>query len=121
MKMRFSKWDLIPIVAVAALAVALFLLFLPSDAPAARVEIYQKGNLLTTLPLDKDTTYTVTGAYTNIVTVKDGKVAVTQSNCPGSDCIACGWASSSGKAIVCLPNGLEVRVVADSDVDIVVR
>ena len=92
MNTKFSKWDLLPIGAVLALAVALFLLFLPSGAPAAQVEIYQGGNLLTTLPLDKDTTYTVTGPYTNIVTVKDGKVAVTQSNCPGSDCTACGWA-----------------------------
>ncbi len=121
-KTRFSKWDILPIAAVAALALAVFLLFLPITEPAAQVEIYQGGNLLTTLPLDKDTIYTVTGAYTNIVTVKDGQVAVTQSNCPGGDCKNCGWSDTAGKSIVCLPNGLEVRVVAgNSNVDIVVR
>lgn len=121
MNTRFSKWDILPIVGVLALAVAVFLLFLPSDSPAAQVEIYQNGALLTILPLDRDGVYTAGGHYTNTVTVKDGKVAVTQSNCPSMDCVACGWTSSSGKSIVCLPNGLEVRVVADSDVDIVVR
>ena len=121
MKMKFSKWDILPIAGVLILAVAVFLLFLPAKNPGNTVEIYQKGNLLTILSLSEDAAYTVTGAYTNVVTVKDGKVAVTESDCPGGDCRKIGWTNSAGKSIVCLPNGVEVRILGDSPVDILVR
>ena len=65
--------------------------------------------------------FTVTGDYTNTITVRDGKIAVTASDCPGHDCVSCGWVEHGGKSIVCLPNGLEIRVLADrGDVDFVV-
>ena len=120
MKMRFAKWDIIPIVAVLVLAVAVFLLFLPSEATPDCVEIYQNGQLLKSLPLSEDTTYAVEGNYSNVITVKDGKVAITETSCPGGDCKNCGWRDTAG-SIVCLPNGVEVRVVGGADnVDIVV-
>lgn len=120
MKMRFTKWDLLPIVAVVALAAAVFMLFLPSNTAPDCVQVYQNGQLLTSLPLAEDATYTVEGNYTNVVTVKDGKVAVTESNCPGGDCEKCGWFDTAG-SIVCLPNGVEVRILSrNGDVDIVV-
>lgn len=121
-KTRFCKWDMLPVAIVLALAAVAFLLFLPAKTPASRAEVYQNGKLLTTLPLDRDSTYTVTGAYTNTITVKNGQVAVTESDCPGEDCKACGFTGTSGKSIVCLPNGLEIRIVGKStDVDFVVR
>ena len=64
--------------------------------------------------------FTVTGNYNNSVVVRDGRIAVIRSDCPGEDCVGCGWVSTSCKSVVCLPNGLEIRVVADSDVDFVV-
>jgi len=55
------------------------------------------------------------------VTVKNGKIAVTHSDCPGKDCVGCGWQSQSGRSLVCLPNRMEIRIVtAKSDVDFVV-
>ncbi len=121
MKLKFSKWDILPVAGVLGLAVAVFLLFLPAKNPGKTLEIYENGKLLTTLSLAEDATYTVRGAYTNVVTVKAGKVAVTHTDCPGGDCQKIGWTDSAGKSIVCLPNGVEVRILGDSDVDIVVR
>lgn len=118
----FRKWDLLAIGLVVALAVLVAVCFLPGDAPAATVQVYQDGVLVRTLPLDVDTEFPVEGAYRNTVTIRDGKVAVTASDCPGADCVGCGWTGSAGRSIVCLPNGVEIRVVAaDSDVDLVVR
>ena len=120
-KTRFSPWDIIPISAVAALAGAVFLLFLPAKAPADYVEIYQSGTLIETLPLRENATLEIQGKYRNIVTIRDGKAAITESDCPGGDCKACGWLNTAG-SIFCLPNGVEVRVIAqDADVDIVLR
>ena len=121
MKTRFSPWDILPIAAVAALAAAVFLLFLPGKASADSVEIYQNGTLAQTLPLNRDGSFTLEGDYRTVVTVQNGKAAITESSCPGGDCVACGWLDRQG-SIVCLPNGVEVRVIAaNTDVDIVVR
>ena len=63
----------------------------------------------------------ITGTYSNTITVEEGKIAITASDCPGEDCVHSGAIHTSGRSIVCLPNGVEVRVVsAQSDVDFVV-
>jgi hypothetical protein len=54
------------------------------------------------------------------VTVQDGRVAVTASDCPGSDCVHSGWAKDAGRAIICLPNRMEIRLTGSSDVDVIV-
>lgn len=121
-RLRFRWGDLLAIGLVVALAVVVLLCFLPGQSePAAYVEIYHDGKLVHALPLHQDTSVTVAGKYTNTVTVRQGKVAVTESDCPGGDCVNCGWIDSTGRVLVCLPNELEVRVVAQSDgVDFVV-
>lgn len=119
--LQFRKADIFAIALVLALAVLTFLCFLPGKDDAAAVQVYQNGTLVQTLPLDQDTELIITGQYTNTITVQDGKVAITCSDCPGEDCVNSGWLHSSGRSIVCLPNALELRVVAQSgDVDFVV-
>lgn len=121
-RLGFQKGDFAAIGAVLALAAVVFALFLPArSGDAAVVEIYQNGERLRCFPLNADRQFTVTGDYTNVVTISGGKVAITESNCPGGDCVSCGWASSAGRSIVCLPNGVEIRIVgAQSEVDFVV-
>ena len=119
-KLRFTKWDMLSIGAVAALAAAVFFLLLPAKTPAASVEIYQNGVLVQRLSLNEDASFCIEREYSNVITVRDGKVAVTESSCPGGDCKNCGWLGTAG-SIVCLPNRVEVRLVgAAADVDIVV-
>ena len=122
MKLRFQKGDMAAVAGVVLLAALVFALFLPrQNADAAYAEVYQDGKLIRTVSLGEDQEFTVGGSYCNTVTVRDGKIAVTGSNCPGEDCVGCGWQGSAGRSIVCLPNGLEIRVVAGSgDVDFVV-
>lgn len=119
MKLRFQKWDMAAVAGVLLLAAVLFCLFLP-ESGGARAEIYQDGKLIRTLSLGVDQEFTVAGKYTNTVTVRDGRIAVTESDCPGEDCVGCGWQSSSGRSIVCLPNALEIRVISGGEVDLVV-
>ena len=123
MRLRFQKGDIVVIAGIVLLAMLVFVLFLPKEAPsAAYAEIYQGGKLMRTVLLTQDQEFTVTGKYTSTVTVCDGKIAVTQSDCPSKDCIRCGWQGGPGRSILCLPNELEIRIVAEnSDVDFVVR
>lgn len=121
-RLRFQKGDFLAIGAVLLLAAAVFALFLPKKNPGeVTAEIYLRGQCIRRLPLTRDQEFTVTGDYTNTITVSGGKIAVTDSDCPGRDCVSCGWAGSAGRSIVCLPNGLEIRIVGgSSEVDFVV-
>ncbi len=119
-RLRFRKGDLLAVALVLLAAVLVFLCFLPRG-DAAYAEIYLKGELLHRLPLDRDGEIIIEGEYRNTITVADGKIAVTASDCPGGDCVGCGWSNATGRSIVCLPNGLEIRIVSgQSDVDFVV-
>jgi len=120
--LRFRKGDLIAIALVAVLAVIVAVSFLPSgNAQGVQAEIYQNGELVKTLSLAEETAVEITGKYTNVITVSNGEIAITASNCPGEDCVHSGAIHTSGRSIVCLPNEVEVRVVnAQSDVDFVV-
>ena len=120
--LRFRKGDLLAIVLVAVLAVVVAVSFLPSgDSEGVQAQIYQNGELIETLSLNEATSLEITGKYTNVITVAGGAIAITDSDCPGEDCVHSGAISASGRSVVCLPNGVEVRVVnAVSDVDFVV-
>ena len=96
--------------------------FLPKGSgEPVQAEIYQNGDLVKCLPLETDTIFEVTGKYTNVVTVSAGEISISASSCPGEDCVHSGAIHTSGRSIVCLPNGVEIRVTAQtSDVDFVV-
>ena len=122
MPLKFQKGDYFAIALVVVLAVAVALAFLPgSFSDAAAVEIYHDGVLVKTLSLSAEESHTFVFDYTNVVTVSGGSVSITHSDCPGMDCVHSGSISAVGRSLVCLPNGLEVRVVGQSsDVDFVV-
>ena len=120
--LRFRKGDGLAIALVAALAVLVAVCFLPKNSTdPVMAEVYHSGELVRMLPLEEDTTFELEGVYLNTITVRDGAVSITSSDCPGEDCVHSGAISSMGRSIVCLPNEVEVRVVnASSDVDFVV-
>lgn len=112
LRLKFRPGDLIAAAVIAVLAVAVAFVFFSgrSEGPA-EAEIRRNGELICTVPLDTDTEFTVEGSYINTVTVKEGEIAVTSSNCPGEDCVHSGWKGTSGQSIVCMPNLLEIRIV----------
>ncbi len=122
MRLKFQKGDWIAVALVIVLAAGVLLPFLPtSGARPNAIQVWQDGVLLKTLPLDRDGTYVLDTPYRNVITVRDGQAAITESTCPGADCVHSGWIRHTGRSIVCLPNRTEVRIVGtDSDVDFVV-
>lgn len=120
--LSFRRGDLAAIGAVLLCALALGLALWARAAGTDRVvaRVYQEGKLVGELPLDREASITLTGAYTNTITVRDGQVAVTYADCPGADCVHSGWVSAAGRAVVCLPNRVEIRLTGAPDVDAVV-
>lgn len=120
-RLTFRRGDLLAILLVALLAAACMIIYIPeSSAPGAAL-VLREGELMYELPLDIDAEVEICGEYTNTVTVLDGRVSVTASDCPGEDCVHSGWISSAGRSLVCLPNRVEVRISGASQVDFTVR
>ena len=80
------------------------------SGPAAVVQY--NGEIIHRLPLNRETSVVVgdrDGDY-NIVTVKDGKVSVTEANCPDQICVYIGQISTVEEVIACLPHGMIVYI-----------
>ena len=113
--MKTKIWiGLIAILLVICGALSLWLL---RPSQAAAVEIWSEGALLQTLSLQEEQSVTVkTETGTNTVTVRDGKVAVTEADCPDHYCMHRGWCSG-GAQIVCLPNRLVLKFTDQTAID----
>ena len=102
----------------AVFALCLALALLPSqDAPAALAQI-KYGSKTTTVDLavDQEMVFEAEDGSYNAVTVKDGKIAVTEANCPDQYCVRQGFCSG-GEQIVCLPHKLVISFVGESEID----
>ena len=121
-QLRFRKWDLLAIAATLLLGAVVFMAFLPRNSgDSAVVQVYQAGKLVFEAPIDEDNVFAVEGEYCNSVVIRDGKVYIEESNCPGKDCVHSGSISQPGRSIVCLPNRVEIRITGQSEIDAVVR
>ena len=117
--MKTKMWiGIFAAVLAVCLGLSLWLLMPKSDAEF--VEIWSDGVLIDTWSLGVNQSLTVGYAdgY-NVVTVKGGKVAVTEATCPDGYCMNRGFCSS-GAQIVCLPNRLVLKFVGQQELDAVV-
>lgn len=92
-------------------------LFRPGKT-AGRARIESFGKPVKTVDLRIDQEFTVTGENggVNVITVRDGKIAVTQASCPDHYCQKRGFCAG-GTDIVCLPNRLVIHFLQGQTVD----
>lgn len=123
MKLEFCKYDFLAIGIVVVMAILVSVIFWTSVGAeeGSMLSVYQEGALTKELSLDSDVEFVIEGDYKNVITIKDGKAAITESDCPGTDCVHSGWIHEAGRSIVCLPNRVELRIEGTSEVDFVVR
>ena len=116
-----SKFWLAGLGIALALCIGLSFLTLGNSTPAQRAEITSAGKIIRIVDLLLDQEFTVTDANggSNTITVKDGKIAVTQADCPDSYCMKRGFCNS-GREIVCLPHRLVIKFLHEQDIDAMV-
>ena len=115
---KTAYWIVI-LVLIFALSLAAFFLFSPGEN-VTKAQIYSDGQVIRTVDLLVDQEFTVTDSEgTNTVTVRDGKIAVTQADCPDGYCVDRGFCNS-GTQIVCLPHSLVITFLGETEVDFVV-
>ena len=97
-----------------------FYLLMPGQT-STHAEILSGGTVIKTVDLRVDQEFVVPSAqgHWNTVSVKDGKIAVTEATCPDQYCMHRGFCNS-GAQIVCLPNKLVIRFVGEPEVDMIV-
>lgn len=112
-ELKFNRFDALVALIIALLAVAAALWFyLPrSQSGQPTVVISVAGEETRRVPLSDFTETTVTGGgYTLRVSTKDGGVAVLDSDCPTQDCVHTGVITRAGQSIVCLPAQVVVHL-----------
>ncbi len=112
-----TKRDFIIILSILILAAAATIV--PSFIKGGEyAEISFDGEIVETVSLDENRTFTINGITFDI---RDGKIAVTDSPCRDGICIHTGYVSSPSQTIVCLPKKMSVRIIGEkSGADIVV-
>ena len=118
--MKKTSFWVILICAIAALsALALVWQHHQAKADAVIANIYQDGELIRTIDLNKLTepeTFTVTGpAGENEIVAEPGRICVSHADCPDQVCVNMGWRSEDGFPIVCLPNKLVIEIESSAD------
>lgn len=107
------------VVFVAGIACCLLLLFAPPKQ--SKVLIKRDNEVLYSLDLstEKNRTFVILyGDSSNTIEICDGKIRVSEAECPDQVCVHTGWLSSSAIPIVCLPNHLVITFTSEnSDID----
>ena len=112
-ELKWNRFDALVALIIALLAVAAALWFyLPrSQSGQLTVVISVAGEETRRVPLSDFTETTVTGGgYTLRVSTRDGGVAVMDSDCPTQDCVHTGVITRAGQSIVCLPAQVVVHL-----------
>lgn len=116
-----GRWRSVAVGVVIAAAVGVSLasvLWLGATTMPARAIVHASDGSVFELPLDRDGEQEVTTEQgTNVVTVREGAVAVSRADCPNQDCVHQGSISQVGQQIVCLPHELWIEIVAAEETE----
>ena len=115
--MKTRYWiALLGVLLLVSLGLSIPLLIPGENAQAA--EIISDGQVMHRVDLHTDQQITITTANggRNVITVRDGRIGVTEANCPDHYCMDRGMCSN-GAQIVCLPNKLVIRFLGSQTID----
>ena len=118
--MKTKHWILL-IGMVFALCLGFGIFLMQPGEASSQAQITSQGTVIKTVDLRIDQVFTVTTPQggENEITVRDGKIAVTQATCPDHYCMHRGFCDR-GTDIVCLPNKLVIHFLGEQDVDVMI-
>lgn len=108
------------IVLILVLACVVFFIFLNTGNDAdKKAMIYVDGDLYGCYLLSDNIPDFVieTGYGYNKVSINNGKIGVTEADCPDKTCINMGFTDNSACPVICMPHRLEIVIIDSWDVD----
>lgn len=117
-----KKRDIIVISIVCIASIMALIIFLTTGKTGNYAHVYLNENEILEIPLNKDMKYVVNGNLCEIeIEVKNGKIGIIKNDCPDHTCIRMGFINNSSRTIVCVPNGITIKVdKKSSKVDVAV-
>ena len=113
-ELRPRPMDAVVALFVVALAIAVAVLYYGAlGGEATGYVITHGGAEVARGSLTEDRTLTVGDTHHLTITVSDGTIAVTHSDCPTQDCVRTGAIDRPGQTIVCLPEQVVVKLTGD--------
>ena len=106
--------DIILILAILAVATVLLIVTRSHGEAGSYAVVIIRNNEIGRYSLAFDGIYAINDGK-NTIEIKDGKVRMTEADCPNHLCVRQGWISFSGQSIVCLPNELSVTITGAED------
>lgn len=84
------------------------------------VQVIANGEVINSLPLNKDTTITIKGYNNgkNVLQIKDGYASITNADCPDKLCQKQKKIRYNGETLVCLPHKVVVSVISQEETGI---
>ncbi|MDE5996463.1 MAG: NusG domain II-containing protein [Eubacterium sp.] len=115
-----KKADFIIIAVVAVIAgILVFFLYGVNNDSGAYVQLEVDGRVVETLLLDEDAVREIEtdNGGRNVLVIKDGKVEMSEANCPDGICTNHSKIYRNGESIICLPHKVVVTVVNENNAD----
>lgn len=82
-------------------------------------KVYVQNELRLTVDLRNDNVYEIEGTKGSLkAEVKNGAIAVVESNCPHQDCVKMGFVSTSNKPIICAYNATYIVIEGTATYDV---
>ena len=116
-RLRPSAWDALIVLCVAAAAVLLLIALRPAEGGRLTAEVALDGRVVARFELDRldrPEKLELDAPYPLTVEVQPGRIRISESECPGGDCVHTGWISRAGSQMICLPNRLVIAVTGDA-------
>ena len=108
----FKKKEIVLLLIISALMLALMLLpSLKESGKGARAIVTCNGDVVAEIDLGKDAAYTIEGALTATLEVRNGKIRFVHSLCPDKIWEAFGWRGEPGETAICAPARIAVQIV----------
>ncbi len=111
-----KKADIILFFLILAFGLAVSWWSLAGNAAGEKAVVTVDGKLYGTYPLSQDQTIQVVqkNGHHNDITIKDGQVSMTFSDCRNQICVESGAISQTKDTIVCLPNKVVIEITGGS-------
>lgn len=109
----FSRYDLLVLIAVSALAMILLIPNVFGNQDKLTATITVDGEIIETVDLSKLSgmrEMTLQSTPSVKVRMENGKICVVEAECEDKLCVNCGWLDSDGAMAVCLPAKVVVSV-----------
>ena len=119
---KLRKADLLLLAAALVFGAVLAAVLLLRASGGGTVQVRVAGTVTAGYPLDRDASYTITGANggTNLLVIEDGAARIEEASCPDGVCVHTGRIRRNGQSIVCLPARVAVTLEgAASDYDLI--